>query len=800
MWFLNRYDPASPAHNVPMAVHVHGDIDPDVLRAAIADLLARHESLRTIYPTDAAGNPYQDVVPVSEAVVPVVVSDIEDGDPAELTKRVTARGFDLTSELPLRVWLMRSGDRRAVLIVVMHHIASDGWSLAPLTRDVMVAYAARHAGTAPQWAPLPLQYADYALWQHELLGADDDPGSVAHRQLAYWRAALDGLTAVLTLPTDHPRPAVSSHRAGMAEFTIDAAVQHRIREIARWHGVSVFMVAHAALAVLLARLADTTDVAIGSVIAGRGDGELDDLVGMFVNNLVLRTEVDPHASFETVLAAIKDSDLDAFGNADIPFERLVEVLAPVRSTAHAPLFQVLLVFQNFDREPVHLPGLEIAPVPLTAVGAKYDLEWMLAEEIDADGGPAGITGTLTFALDLFEQSTAEALARGFVQVLGAVTADPSVMIGALDVTAPAGTAVHQVPPTVERRNDLPYRPPVTTMERHLVAAFESVLGADRIGLDDNFFELGGTSMVAIRLVAEIRERSGYAVPVQWMFGEPTPGVLAQRIAEGDHPGVDPALRTMLALRASGTGPGLFCIHPAIGLAWCYAGLVQYLDSDHPVFGLQSPAVADGVPSVGTLTERAAGYVDQILLTQPAGPYRLLGYSAGGPIAHAVAVELRRRREEVSALVIMDGRADIEPESTDAMPPAQALLAEFGGIDPALLDGDDTPLADRAAELLRAAGGTFAALTPADLDHLYADYLNLIREGGDYRPELFDGDLLFFSSTNSRPGYLPNAETWRPYVSGAITDRQIGQEHNKMTSPPALAVIGPILAEYLRSRR
>ncbi|WP_169814450.1 non-ribosomal peptide synthetase [Nocardia pseudovaccinii] len=799
MWFLNRYDPASPAHNVPIVVEVRGDLDPELLRAAVPDLVARHESLRTVYPVDAAGDPYQEVLPAAEAVVPVVVSDIGAESAAEFAMRAGGHGFDLTRELPLRVWLLRLEPERWVLIVVMHHIAADGWSLAPLTRDVLLAYAARRAGTAPQFAPLPLQYADYALWQRELLGADDDPGSAAHTQLEYWRGALDGLPEVSALPTDHPRPTVATHRAGLVEFEVGIAVQQRIREIARWHGVSVFMVAHAALAVLLARLSGTTDVAIGSVTAGRGDGELDDLVGMLVNTLVLRTRIEHDATFENVLATTKDADLDAFGNADLPFERLVEVLAPARSTAHSPLFQVILVFQNFDREPIQLPGLVITPLSRAAVGAKYDLEWTLAEKFDADGAPAGITGTLTFARDLFEQTTAETLTQRFVQVLEEVTADPAIVIGDLDLTAPPGTVVHQLPPTTLRRKDLPYRPPVTSTERLVVDAFEAVLGADRIGLDDNFFELGGTSMVAIRLVAEIRERSGFDMPVQWMFGEPTPALLAQRIVEGDQPGFDPALRTVLALRPSGTGPGLFCIHPAIGLAWCYAGLVQYLDGDHPIYGLQSPAVTDGNQPDSTLTERAARYADRILLTQPAGPYRLLGYSAGGPLAHAVAVELQSRGAQVSALVLMDGRADVEPESAVEMPPPEALLAEFGGIDPTLLDNvdGDAALADRAAELLRVAGGTFAALTPADLEHLYLDYQQLIRESADYHPAVFDGDALFFSSTNGRPGYIPNAETWRPYVTGTIDDHQVGCEHNKLTSPQALAVIGPILADYLR---
>uniref|UniRef100_UPI000833DC63 non-ribosomal peptide synthetase n=1 Tax=Nocardia lijiangensis TaxID=299618 RepID=UPI000833DC63 len=833
MWFLNRYDPASPAHNVPIAVEVEGELDPAILQRALMDVLARHEALRTVYPVDADGEPYQDVRGLADAYVPVRISD---ADPDTVPSRVAAaiaKGFDLTVELPIRVSLLRLGPGRTVLVVVMHHIASDGWSLAPLTRDVMVAFATRRAGAAPQWSPLPLQYADYALWQHELLGADDDPDSVAHRQLEYWRGALDGLPDVSTLPSDHPRPTVSTHRAGTVDFHVDAAVQQRIRQLCRWHGVSIFMVAHAALAVLLGRLSEEQDVAIGSVIAGRGDGELDELVGMFVNTLVLRSRVRPEDPFETLLTATKDSDLDAFGNADLPFERLVELLAPARSTAHHPLFQVLLVFQNFEREPGGLPDLDVRPLEMPTVGAKFDLEWMLAEHFDEEGAPAGMRGTLTFALDLFEQSTAQTFADRYVEVLDAVTANPGLLLGELDVTAPPGTVVYEPPPNLTQpHTDLPYRPPVTRTEQAVVSAFETVLDADRVGLDDNFFELGGTSMVAIRLVTELRERLGETVPVQWMFSDPTPGALAQRIVEQREAGpggVDPALLPLLPMRPSGSGPALFCVHPAIGLAWGYAGLVRHLDPGHPVYGLQSPGVAAEQPDM-SLTERAARYADEMQAVQPDGPYRLLGYSAGGPLAHAVAVELQHRGATVSALVIIDGRADVEPESATEMPPPEALLAEFGGIDPDLLAGDQ-PLAERAAELLRGgenalgagsngalgagpdgalgagpdgalgavAAGALGALDAAALERLHLDYQQLVRQAAEYRPGVFDGDVLFFSSTSSRPGYGPNVDTWRPYVGGAILDHQTGHEHNRLTRPEALAVIGPILAEYLRER-
>lgn len=317
--------------------------------------------------------------------------------------------------------------------MAVHHIAADGWSTAPLARDVLGAYLARVSGGEPDWTPLPLQYADYALWQRELLGSDADPESLAQRQLDFWRSTLAALPEVHGIPTDRPRPEMPSGIGGRIEFAVPAAVHDSLQVLARAQGASPFMVVHAALAVLLARLSGETDIALGSVVAGRGDGEFDDLVGMFVNTVVLRSRIDPAAAFTTTLAATRRADLAVYGNMDLPFERLVEALAPARSTAQHPLFQVLLAFQNVQIPRTTLPGLEIRPVEAPAPGSKFDLEWMLAEQFGPAGAPNGITGSLTFATDLFDRATAQSMADAFVALLTAVAATPQAPVGDLEI-------------------------------------------------------------------------------------------------------------------------------------------------------------------------------------------------------------------------------------------------------------------------------------------------------------------------------------------------------------------------------
>ncbi|MFF8329482.1 condensation domain-containing protein, partial [Rhodococcus qingshengii] len=300
--------------------------------------------------------------------------------------------------------------------------------MGPLTRDVMTAYYARTNGQAPTWTPLPVQYADYSLWQREVLGSEDDPQSMIAKQIAFWSDALADLPEQLDLPGDRPRPEIASGRGANHSFTIEPQLWSELDELGKATNATPFMVVHSALAVLLARLSATTDIAIGAPIAGRGEAELDDVIGMFVNTLVLRTEVDPSMSFAELLASAREVDLQAFAHADVPFERVVEVLDPVRSQARHPLFQVALTFQNLGQSALELPGLTAAAVEFDAALAKFDLQFTLEDAADA-----GMSGTLTYATDLFDASTAAEFADRFVSVLRGVVANPAAAVGDVDV-------------------------------------------------------------------------------------------------------------------------------------------------------------------------------------------------------------------------------------------------------------------------------------------------------------------------------------------------------------------------------
>ncbi|MFI0816198.1 amino acid adenylation domain-containing protein [Streptomyces sp. NPDC021098] len=415
LWFLHQFEDAGPTYHMPFAVTLDGPLDTEALRAALLDVMTRHESLRTVVDVHD-GEPWQR--PTTPATPPFETVEAGGVDGAGLAGRLAtdaARPFDLATEPPLRATLYALGPDRHVLMLLLHHIAADGWSLAPLTRDLSAAYRARATGTAPRWEPLPAQYADFTVWQRELPTEDD---------VAYWTRTLSGIPQVLPLPADHPRPPALSHRGGTVPVTLDAALHRDVTDLAHAHGASVFMVLHAAIAALLSGLGAGEDIPVGTPVAGRHDAALHDTVGCFVNTVVLRTDLSGNPSFAELLRRVRTADLDGLDHQELPFEALVEILNPPRSTAHHPVFQVMLAFQDTPPADVDLPGITARPVPVHGDRARLDLLWSLRQEDDGTGAPAGVSGVLEYNADLFTRPTADALNERLTRLLRAAVADP----------------------------------------------------------------------------------------------------------------------------------------------------------------------------------------------------------------------------------------------------------------------------------------------------------------------------------------------------------------------------------------
>ncbi|MFD0043135.1 amino acid adenylation domain-containing protein [Streptomyces anulatus] len=435
LWFVDKIDGGAGTYNIPLVVRLNGDLDRAALQAAIGDVVARHESLRTVFP-DRDGTARQHILSAEEAAPVMGVTEIAaDRLDAAMAERA-AIGFDLATEAPVRAHLYVLPGEEHALLMPVHHIAADGWSLVPLTRDLQTAYTARCDGRLPDWEPLPVTYADYTLWQREILGDEDRPDSAISAQLAFWKTYLRGLPEEVTLPTDRPRPAVASYRGETLRFDLSPELHQRLTRCSREHDVSPFMVVQTALAVLLSKLGAGEDVPLGISIAGRTDEALDDLVGFLVNTLVMRTDLSGDPSFEDLLGKARADGLAAFANQDLPFERLVEAVNPERSAGRHPLIQIGLGFQN-NRTPVlDLPGLDAWIEPAVTHTAKLDLLFDFREVPGENGEPDRTTCAVEYATDLYDRSTVERLIGRLTRLLDRATARPDSRLSALEVLEP----------------------------------------------------------------------------------------------------------------------------------------------------------------------------------------------------------------------------------------------------------------------------------------------------------------------------------------------------------------------------
>ncbi|MGW3269819.1 non-ribosomal peptide synthetase, partial [Streptomyces sp. NPDC001056] len=435
LWFLAQLEGGSATYNIPLAVRLRGGVDRRALAAALVDLVERHESLRTVFPVGEDG-PVQRVLAPAEAELDLRVVVASEAESEAVLRDLARHMFDLAQEVPVRATLVETGPDECVLSLVVHHIASDGWSNAPLLRDLATAYAARVAGRAPDRAPLPVQYADYALWQRDVLGDAGDPGSPMARQMGFWRDALAGLPLDATLPADRPRPPVATYRGGRVDLRIDADVHERLVRLCRTCDASLFMAVQAATAAALTLNGAGTDIPLGSPVAGRHDVVLDELVGFFVNTLVLRTDTSGDPSFRQLLARVRETDLAAWAHQDLPFERLVEELRPERSASRHPLFQTMLTLADAVIPGPAMPGLTSDAEETPAGVARFDLTVNFREHRLEAGRPGGLDLGIDYATDIFDETTVRAFGERLVRFVAGVVETPDQPIGDIDVLTP----------------------------------------------------------------------------------------------------------------------------------------------------------------------------------------------------------------------------------------------------------------------------------------------------------------------------------------------------------------------------
>jgi hypothetical protein len=426
LWFLDQWEPSSPFYNSPSAVRLSGRLELPVLQRTLFEVVRRHEVLRTSFPS-VNGQPRQRIVESWQPALPLIdLSGLDQAMAQEATKwlvqREALQPFNLATGPLLRATLLRLSAEEHVLLFTMHHIVSDGWSMGLLVREVAALYKAYQEGQESPLEELPVQYADYAVWQREWLA-----GEVLEGQLEYWRRQLAGAPPVLELPTDRPRPRVQSYRGASSQFRLSEELTAGLKELSRRSGVTLFMTLLAGFEVLLWRLSGQEDICVGTAIANRTRREMEGVIGFFVNTLVLRAEVSEKLRFRELLGRVREVCLGAYGHQEVPFERLVEELRPERSLSHSPLFQVAFGLDNAPREELELPGLKLSGMELEGEVVRFDLTlWMLE-----DAGE--LSGRWTYRTELFDTQRVERMSRHYEQLLQSIVANPEAPIKTLEM-------------------------------------------------------------------------------------------------------------------------------------------------------------------------------------------------------------------------------------------------------------------------------------------------------------------------------------------------------------------------------
>ena len=648
IWFLHRWYGESGVYNVPAALGLEGDLDVDRLREAVQAIVDRHEALRTVFPM-VDGSPVQCILDRLPVSIPIVDLTHLDRGAAEVNARGLAaeesdRPFDLSTGPLLRATVVRLTPTSAVLLLTLHHIVSDGWSMQLLFRELRALYRRAADANAPPLPPLPIQYADFAAWQRQYL-----TGAVLERHLTYWRQQLSPPVSELAWPLVKPFPEQTAARGGRVGVPLVAEAAQALSRFAAAEGVTVFMVVMAAFQSVLHRHTGQDDVLVGAAVANRTRTEIEGLIGCFINTLVIRVDFTGTPTFRQLVARTRQVTIDAQMHQDLPFEVLVDALKVRRSASRSPLFQAMLQLNDSMTAAAEFDGLVVSRFPQPFDYAKFELT------LELQTMPGGIKGGLSYNADLFEPEVAQGIADDFAAFLEAALEQPDRRVADIPLAgAAAARALPRAavePPPIEAPT-APADERVAAIEHRLQPLWCRVLEVTSVDPNDNFFELGGHSLLAVRLFADIEREFGVRLPLSSLFRNGTIGAQA-RLLSAQSAQAD-AWSVVVPIQPLGDRPPFFLVHGIGGEVVSFGALAESLGERQPMFGLQAErdvdATADRVETV------AARYIEAMRAHTPRGPYYLGGYSSGGVIAYEMAQQLEAAGEQIALLAMIDASA------------------------------------------------------------------------------------------------------------------------------------------------
>ena len=532
LFFMQKFAPEDPAYNLPSAFRFSGDLDVAILETTLWELEERHEILRTTFvEREDDDEPVQHIHPPARN--PIIRLDLttEPPEKREDAARTFAiehfsQTFDLAQSPLYRVWLLQMGKDDYILLMSMHHIISDAWSMNLMMQELVTLYhKLKNGESTGMSAPDQRQYADFSVWQRKHLS-----GEIFEKQCAYWQKQLADAPPVLAMPTDFPRPPMLSSEGGTFLFDLPPSLTGAFRRFLQEQQATLSMGVQAVFALLLARYTGQQDICVGHTIANRNHPDLETLLGFFVNTLVLRTSLKDEPGFAELLARVKQASLDAHQHQDVPFERVVEILAPPRTNSYTPIFQVMCDLQNAR---VHYPAmdnLKLEPVEWGTDAAKFDISF------DVEENDGALCGLIQYRTALFRPETIEIMADSFKHLMEGILAAPDTNVWELPLPAyedrdhvlPDRWMLNAPAPEPEAPSlESPVHvAPKNPREKELAGMFQEILNLADVGVHDNFFELGGHSLLAARLLSRIRRHFGYDISLPSFFDHPTVAQLA----------------------------------------------------------------------------------------------------------------------------------------------------------------------------------------------------------------------------------------------------------------------------------
>lgn len=796
LWFLDQLDPSkSSAYNMPFAFKIAGALNISALKQSLNEILRRHEALRTAFSV-IDGKPVQIAHPELTVALPIVKLEEVPQEQREvkvtqLISQEVEQPFDLGKGLLFRATLLELGKNEHLLLIVAHHIAVDFWSKKVLFQELSTLYEAFSSGKASPLSDLPIQYADFSVWQRKWL-----QGEFLDVLLGYWKQQLGNNLTELQIPIDYPRSTSQTRRGAFQKLVLPKELTQELKLLSRKHKTTLFVVLLAAFEVLLHRYTEQDNIFLCSPVANRNRKEIKGIIGYFVNLLILQTDLSANPSFQELLGRVRQVSSGAYAHQDLPVQQLVKSLDLIQT----PLSRVMFGFQNTGVCDLKLSGLTVETLDVDGGAVDFDLYLYLLEEADS------LTAILKYDAELFSETAISQILSHFQTVLENVIANPEQPISQL---LPLSKAEQQQLQQ-KRLNQISSKPesvyvaPRNSVELQLTQLWMQVLGIQSVGVKDNFFELGGESLLAMNLFTQIEKTFNRTLSLSTLLQAPTVELLANILSQEAK---SESWSSLVPIQTSGSKIPFFCIHGQQGNVLNFRELALYLGQEQPFYGLQSVGLDGKELPYFRIEDMAAHYINEIQTLQSEGPYFLGGNSMGGIVALEMSQQLRQQGQQVALLVMFDTFGpDCFPRLSFRWQHYWSYLLQLG-ISKSML----TDLNDVIHRKLQEISSKFYLKSGRSLPHHLCK--ELVAEANmqatrEYRPQAYSGRVTLMRASKpasfSKP-YLPTSEDWynrQPnhgldeLASGGLSIHDVPGDHYSIFREPHVQVLAQKLKACL----